>query len=634
MNIEETSISLKKKNQLSKSKMNKVNMLQDIDNLKLSLRKKKLFETNMKRRKTESLNSNSFNEIGNYSTNPQLKIKLSDIEQFVPYEILQLPFSYEAIGKMLIMTKEANIVKYAITKFQIHCAIEQCSIPKELMIALAQCMMNEYNPISQQFIIHYNIISILINTTARNEMDVSFLYDKAFILNLHSMMINNTIPLDIKYDIIWLLDNMIKSNDQFTDINAAIDLVTLLEQAYTNATNPNNSGQDNENYLIIVLHCIDNIIQLSERKFALFKDIINDSIGLFIFKWNQYLTNETSNNIINKSKSLITKVLKRQLILLSNACNKTKKYIHIINSNSNVQQFITSILDILSRYTIEDVNSHKQNQKDMSNGTIKVSESSINIVKAKGRTDEICFESKSKTLITILFIIGNMLYAETDETYSTFVKNNLINILQNLLDKLILYCSSKHFNKIDSVFYYLAWLSNNFACQSIEYAKMLFFNSSIVPSLLKLNQQIQLAPKSQKELIGLFYNCFIENNSDLNYFLLSKHNNNGSYTLIDLLIETLMQNSKDNSLISLVIDFFNLIIQYYQSTRNKKDKSAFIYLLEQENIPLVLSKLQLSGNDEVSELALTLMSEFTEDRIDDIINLDDDNDYNEEDFDY
>ena len=533
-----------------------IDIINEKNELKLSLRKKHNNEIKAQKRKERLKKSKLFIKENN-SINYDELIKHLPQELIIEFTTTKNKYSFFMTYLNITEKDDPNFYIRMYTIYQISLMlnndITNSSLPSdELLNSLLKYLVYEYQNkhINQKIQIQSEIIKILIICMSHIDIDNtnSVLYDEQFIFFLFDMIDNNLYSIEFKINIFILFNSMIKGINTFNKIMIKFVIVNKIEKILT---------QINKDELyIFVLKLISNIFDyLSDiengdenniyNNITIFKDSYDKFIILLNHYYEQYQKRyeELKNN--NTPVSLDSKariyykivILLLKLISKSFFINENKIYIkHIINSELSIP-LLLKIMEIFSKEFFLNPNLMNNINMKINNDISLIANSSLKLNEKNN------LYKKFKTITYITHILTELISSSDDKNiFPNFDK--AYNILMNLIVK---------FNLIN----YYSNLIKNIVCFNIQ------------PDLIFILRLEEL----------IYDLCIIDEN---NYSLVYKN-----YELIkELLLLNIKYFSENN--LSLLIKFIIHSIKLYETEITRclifdiKIISIFLKFLESE----------------------------------------------------
>ena len=439
-----------------------IDIINEKNELKLSLRKKHNNEIKAQKRKEQLKKSKLFIKENN-SINYDELIKHLPQELIIEFTTTKNKYSFFMTYLNITEKDDPNFYIRMYTIYQISLMlnndITNSSLPSdELLNSLLKYLVYEYQNkhINQKIQIQSEIIKILIICMSHIDIDNtnSILYDEQFIFFLFDMIDNNLYSIEFKINIFILFNSMIKGINTFNKIMIKFVIVNKIEKILT---------QINKDELyIFVLKLISNIFDyLSDiengdenniyNNISIFKDSYDKFIILLNHYYEQYQKRyeELKNN--NTPVSLDSKariyykivILLLKLISKSFFINENKIYIkHIINSELSIPLFL-KIMEIFSKEFFLNPNLMNNINMKINNDISLIANSSLKLNEKNN------LYKKFKTITYITHILTELISSSDDKNIfpnfdkaynilmNLIVKFNLINYYSNLIKNIV-----------------------------------------------------------------------------------------------------------------------------------------------------------------------------------------------------
>ena len=439
-----------------------IDIINEKNELKLSLRKKHNNEIKAQKRKEQLKKSKLFIKENN-SINYDELIKHLPQELIIEFTTTKNKYSFFMTYLNITEKDDPNFYIRMYTIYQISLMlnndITNSSLPSdELLNSLLKYLVYEYQNkhINQKIQIQSEIIKILIICMSHIDIDNtnSILYDEQFIFFLFDMIDNNLYSIEFKINIFILFNSMIKGINTFNKIMIKFVIVNKIEKILT---------QINKDELyIFVLKLISNIFDnLSDiengdenniyNNITIFKDSYDKFIILLNHYYEQYQKRYEELKIYNTPISMDSKsriyykivILLLKLISKSFFINENKLYIRYIINNEISIPLLLKIMETFSKEFF--LNSNLTNNINMKinsdisligNSSLKLNEKN-NLYK------------KFKTIIYITHILTEVISSSDDKNIfpnfdkaynvlmSLIIKFNIINYYSNLIKNIV-----------------------------------------------------------------------------------------------------------------------------------------------------------------------------------------------------
>ena len=439
-----------------------IDIINEKNELKLSLRKKHNNEIKAQKRKEQLKKSKLFIKENN-SINYDELIKHLPQELIIEFTTTKNKYSFFMTYLNITEKDDPNFYIRMYTIYQISLMlnndITNSSLPSdELLNSLLKYLVYEYQNkhINQKIQIQSEIIKILIICMSHIDIDNtnSILYDEQFIFFLFDMIDNNLYSIEFKINIFILFNSMIKGINTFNKIMIKFEIVNKIEKILTQI--------NKDDLYIFVLKLISNIFDnLSDienedenniyNNIAIFKDSYDKFIILLNHYYEQYqkLYEELKNN--NTPISLDSKariyykivILLLKLISKSFFINENKIYIkHIINSELSIP-LLLKIMEIFSKEFFLNPNLMNNINMKINNDISLIANSSLKLNEKNN------LYKKFKTITYITHILTELISSSDDKNIfpnfdkaynilmNLIVKFNLINYYSNLIKNIV-----------------------------------------------------------------------------------------------------------------------------------------------------------------------------------------------------
>ena len=439
-----------------------IDIINEKNELKLSLRKKHNNEIKAQKRKEQLKKSKLFIKENN-SINYDELIKHLPQELIIGFTTTKNKYSFFMTYLNITEKDDPNFYIRMYTIYQISLMlnndITNSSLPSdELLNSLLKYLVYEYQSehINQKIQIQSEIIKILIICMSHIDIDNtnSILYDEQFIFFLFDMIDNNLYSIEFKINIFILFNSMIKGINTFNKIMIKFVIVNKIEKILT---------QINKDELyIFVLKLISNIFDyLSDienedenniyNNIAIFKDSYDKFIILLNHYYEQYqkryeeLKNNNTPISLDSKARIYYKIVILLLKLISKSffINENKIYIkHIINSELSIP-LLLKIMEIFSKEFFLNPNLMNNINMKINNDISLIANSSLKLNEKNN------LYKKFKTITYITHILTELISSSDDKNIfpnfdkaynilmNLIVKFNLINYYSNLIKNIV-----------------------------------------------------------------------------------------------------------------------------------------------------------------------------------------------------
>ena len=439
-----------------------IDIINEKNELKLSLRKKHNNEIKAQKRKEQLKKSKLFIKENN-SINYDELIKHLPQELIIEFTTTKNKYSFFMTYLNITEKDDPNFYIRMYTIYQISLMlnndITNSSLPSdELLNSLLKYLVYEYQNkhINQKIQIQSEIIKILIICMSHIDIDNtnSVLYDEQFIFFLFDMIDNNLYSIEFKINIFILFNSMIKGINTFNKIMIKFVIVNKIEKILT---------QINKDELyIFVLKLISNIFDnLSDiengdenniyNNITIFKDSYDKFIILLNHYYEQYqkryeeLKNNNTPISLDSKARIYYKIVILLLKLISKSffINENKIYIkHIINSELSIP-LLLKIMEIFSKEFFLNPNLMNNINMKINNDISLIANSSLKLNEKNN------LYKKFKTITYITHILTELISSSDDKNIfpnfdkaynilmNLIVKFNLINYYSNLIKNIV-----------------------------------------------------------------------------------------------------------------------------------------------------------------------------------------------------
>ena len=439
-----------------------IDIINEKNELKLSLRKKHNNEIKAQKRKEQLKKSKLFIKENN-SINYDELIKHLPQELIIEFTTTKKKYSFFMTYLNITEKDDPNFYIRMYTIYQISLMlnndITNSSLPSdELLNSLLKYLVYEYQNkhINQKIQIQSEIIKILIICMSHIDIDNtnSILYDEQFIFFLFDMIDNNLYSIEFKINIFILFNSMIKGINTFNKIMIKFEIVNKIEKILTQI--------NKDDLYIFVLKLISNIFDyLSDienedenniyNNIAMFKDSYDKFIILLNHYYEQYqkryeeLKNNNTPISLDSKARIYYKIVILLLKLISKSffINENKIYIkHIINSELSIP-LLLKIMEIFSKEFFLNPNLMNNINMKINNDISLIANSSLKLNEKNN------LYKKFKTITYITHILTELISSSDDKNIfpnfdkaynilmNLIVKFNLINYYSNLIKNIV-----------------------------------------------------------------------------------------------------------------------------------------------------------------------------------------------------
>ena len=521
LNAEENPI-FKKRNELFED-LDEINIINEKNNLKLSLRKKKnteyLNDIRQKRIKKIKLYLNENNNHINYDE----LIKTIPKEIISEFEKTKNKYNFYITFLNITEKEDPNFyirmfIIYQIRNF-LNNDIKNNSFPSnELLKSLLKLLLNEYNneQINQKIKIQSEIIEILIilMSCIEEENTNSVLYDDPFIFFLIDMLDNIIYNIEFKINILVLFNVMIKGPNSFNKIIGKSELINKIENILSHI----NKDEQYIYILRLIFNIFDKLIEkencdeekMDEEIISSFEEIKNYNSILFENSYDKLLTlfNHYSEQYEKKYEELkndnipiqmdskigiyykitikLLKTINTSLLLQENLA-----YINLIINNETSISIFLKIMEIFSKEFFISPNLIEKINMKINNNIYLTADNSLKLNEKNN------LYKKLKTITYITHVLTEIISSSDDKnTFPNFktiydikmnliMNFNIINYYSNLIKNIVCFNINPETNlilRIEEFIYNFCEINKN------NYF-LVYKNYELIRELLLINQK-------------------------------------------------------------------------------------------------------------------------------------------------
>ena len=521
LNAEENPI-FKKRNELFED-LDEINIINEKNNLKLSLRKKKnteyLNDIRQKRIKKIKLYLNENNNHINYDE----LIKTIPKEIISEFEKTKNKYNFYITFLNITEKEDPNFyirmfIIYQIRNF-LNNDIKNNSFPSnELLKSLLKLLLNEYNneQINQKIKIQSEIIEILIilMSCIEEENTNSVLYDDPFIFFLIDMLDNIIYNIEFKINILVLFNVMIKGPNSFNKIIGKSELINKIENILSHI----NKDEQYIYILRLIFDIFDKLIEkencdeekMDEEIISSFEEIKNYNSILFENSYDKLLTlfnhyyeqyekkyEELKNDnipiqmdskigIYYKITIKLLKTINTSLLLQENLA-----YINLIINNETSISIFLKIMEIFSKEFFISPNLIEKINMKINNNIYLTADNSLKLNEKNN------LYKKLKTITYITHVLTEIISSSDDKnTFPNFktiydikmnliMNFNIINYYSNLIKNIVCFNINPETNlilRIEEFIYNFCEINKN------NYF-LVYKNYELIRELLLINQK-------------------------------------------------------------------------------------------------------------------------------------------------
>ena len=521
INIEENKIFNKRKELFED--LDEINIINEKNNLKLSLRKKKnaeyLNDIRQKRLKKLKL---YLKENSNHINYDEL-INLIPKEIITEFETTKNKYNFYITFLNITEKEDPNFYIRMFVIYQIRIFlnndIKNNSFPSnELLNSLLKLLLYEYTneQINQKIKIQSEIIEILIILMSYNDIDNtnSVLYDEHFLFFLIDMLENVIYNIEFKINIFVLFNVMIKGPNTFNKIIFKCKLINKIE----NILSQINKDEQYIYILRLIFNIFDKLIEkenddeekmeeeiipsyeeIKNYNLILFENTYDKLLILFNHYYEQYqkkyeeLKNDnipiSMDSKIGNYYKIIIKLLK--IINTSLLIEENITYINIIINNETSISMFLKILEIFSKEFFLSLNLNDNINMKINNNISLITNNSLKLNEKNN------LYKKIKTIIYITHILTEIISSSDDKEAFPNFKNvydtkmnlimnyNIINYYSNLIKNFVCFNINPDYNlilRIEEFIYNFCEINKN------NYF-LVYKNYELIRELLLINQK-------------------------------------------------------------------------------------------------------------------------------------------------
>ena len=503
--------------------MDEINIINEKNNLKLSLRKKKnteyLNDIRQKRIKKIKLYLNENNNHINYDE----LIKTIPKEIISEFEKTKNKYNFYITFLNITEKEDPNFyirmfIIYQIRNF-LNNDIKNNSFPSnELLKSLLKLLLNEYNneQINQKIKIQSEIIEILIilMSCIEEENTNSVLYDDPFIFFLIDMLDNIIYNIEFKINILVLFNVMIKGPNSFNKIIGKSELINKIENILSHI----NKDEQYIYILRLIFDIFDKLIEkencdeekMDEEIISSFEEIKNYNSILFENSYDKLLTlfnhyyeqyekkyEELKNDnipiqmdskigIYYKITIKLLKTINTSLLLQENLA-----YINLIINNETSISIFLKIMEIFSKEFFISPNLIEKINMKINNNIYLTADNSLKLNEKNN------LYKKLKTITYITHVLTEIISSSDDKnTFPNFktiydikmnliMNFNIINYYSNLIKNIVCFNINPEKNlilRIEEFIYNFCEINKN------NYF-LVYKNYELIRELLLINQK-------------------------------------------------------------------------------------------------------------------------------------------------
>ena len=583
----------------------KSNLIQQINNFNLSLRKQKLDNDIMKFRNKKKNMQNNNQDI------------LVEHEKYIPQNvILEFQYSFQKENKISILLKYLNInnendINYDIRKY---CLLHLSKYLKETnKIDLNECNdilktciqlffdENLENNKNLKFKIQYDLLLIFIELAQdipQKNPSILF-YDEIFVKYLSNILNSKDYNNDFKNNIFKLISNLIYEKPCFKILNRNFNISEEICKFLPIIQNDEHYNSVFYIMHVLIIHTNSDDEMNDDNYIIYFKEIFIQLIIMLDIQYKKY------------KKLYIDKVPNIQLSIYYRNIKYLLRFFRVCLYKRNIKfyswtliqnkQFCEYLIDILKDFSEEFFNNF---QSDKNTNVFKLNNNiSIEVQPKIGKY--ILYNEKIFRIITYNFAF---LFAvtEPDENkdkmliiktfYDNIMEMKLISLYTLIIEKSLKY---RHLDY--SSLKLICILINNYSIENLTNTKEIIKQSSILKLIIdyfKFTPQIDF----RREFLKTINNIILINDKEVLEYIIS------SLGIIKLISELIINDYKNSELMLLSLEIINTLIDIYNEQRMYKAKNEIIDILETTGaIYIIKDHLTLSNNDDISEIATIIV---------------------------
>ena len=583
----------------------KSNLIQQINNFNLSLRKQKLDNDIMKFRNKKKNMQNNNQDI------------LIEHEKYIPQNvILEFQYSFQKENKISILLKYLNInnendINYDIRKY---CLLHLSKYLKETnKIDLNECNdilktciqlffdENLENNKNLKFKIQYDLLLIFIELAQdipQKNPSILF-YDEIFVKYLSNILNSKDYNNDFKNNIFKLISNLIYEKPCFKILNRNFNISEEICKFLPIIQNDEHYNSVFYIMHVLIIHTNSDDEMNDDNYIIYFKEIFIQLIIMLDIQYKKY------------KKLYIDKVPNIQLSIYYRNIKYLLRFFRVCLYKRNIKfyswtliknkQFCEYLIDILKDFSEEFFNNF---QSDKNTNVFKLNNNiSIEVQPKIGKY--ILYNEKIFRIITYNFAF---LFAvtEPDENkdkmliiktfYDNIMEMKLISLYSLIIEKSLKY---RHLDY--SSLKLICILINNYSIENLTNTKEIIKQSSILKLIIDyftFTPQIDF----RREFLKTIYNIILINDKEVLEYIIS------SLGIMKLISELIINDYNNSELMLLSLEIINTLIEIFIEQRMYKAKNEMIDILEKNGaIYIIKEHLTISNNEQISEIATIII---------------------------
>ena len=583
----------------------KSNLIQQINNFNLSLRKQKLDNDIMKFRNKKKNMQNNNQDI------------LIEHEKYIPQNvILEFQYSFQKENKISILLKYLNInnendINYDIRKY---CLLHLSKYLKETnKIDLNECNdilktciqlffdENLENNKNLKFKIQYDLLLIFIELAQdipQKNPSILF-YDEIFVKYLSNILNSKDYNNDFKNNIFKLISNLIYEKPCFKILNRNFNISEEICKFLPIIQNDEHYNSVFYIMHVLIIHTNSDDEMNDDNYIIYFKEIFIQLIIMLDIQYKKY------------KKLYIDKVPNIQLSIYYRNIKYLLRFFRVCLYKRNIKfyswtliqnkQFCEYLIHILKDFSEEFFNNF---QSDKNTNVFKLNNNiSIEVQPKIGKY--ILYNEKIFRIITYNFAF---LFAvtEPDENkdklliiktfYDNIMEMKLISLYTLIIEKSLKY---RHLDY--SSLKLICILINNYSIENLTNTKEIIKQSSILKLIIDyftFTPQIDF----RREFLKTIYNIILINDKEVLEYIIS------SLGIMKLISELIINDYNNSELMLLSLEIINILIEIFIEQRMYKAKNEMIDILEKNGaIYIIKDHLTISNNEQISEIATIII---------------------------
>ena len=583
----------------------KSNLIQQINNFNLSLRKQKLDNDIMKFRNKKKNMQNNNQDI------------LVEHEKYIPQNvILEFQYSFQKENKISILLKYLSInnendINYDIRKY---CLLHLSKYLKETnKIDLNECNdilktciqlffdENLENNKNLKFKIQYDLLLIFIELAQdipQKNPSILF-YDEIFVKYLSNILNSKDYNNDFKNNIFKLISNLIYEKPCFKILNRNFNISEEICKFLPIIQNDEHYNSVFYIMHVLIIHTNSDDEMNDDNYIIYFKEIFIQLIIMLDIQYKKY------------KKLYIDKVPNIQLSIYYRNIKYLLRFFRVCLYKRNIKfyswtliqnkQFCEYLIDILKDFSEEFFNNF---QSDKNTNVFKLNNNiSIEVQPKIGKY--ILYNEKIFRIITYNFAF---LFAvtEPDENkdklliiktfYDNIMEMKLISLYTLIIEKSLKY---RHLDY--SSLKLICILINNYSIENLTNTKEIIKQSSILKLFIDyftFTPQIDF----RREFLKTIYNIILINDKEVLEYIIS------SLGIMKLISELIINDYNNSELMLLSLEIINTLIEIFIEQRMYKAKNEMIDILEKNGaIYIIKEHLTISNNEQISEIATIII---------------------------